>query len=275
MMAANAGTAFNPPAGDAGAFVTVDGVRTYYRADGRGPALVLLHGLGSSHLTWRAVTRAFAEHFTVYPLDMPGFGDSNEPAAYASARLEAAFVDRFLETLGVGRATIIGHSMGGTTALWLASEHPSRVDRVVLVDAAEIGDAAPVFRMIAVPVLGDLVLKVATTPATMGALMSAAYLQKQVLTPELASDYMRFAWSPGARAALIQHARSYDADRSALLPTLANVRAPAPVVWTHADPWFPVSVGCKLRDLLASAELTIIDNSGHLPQEEQRKKAHT
>ena len=70
MMAANAGTGFNPPAGDAGAFVTVDGVRTYYRADGHGPALVLLHGLGSSHLTWRAVTRAFAEHFTAYALDI-------------------------------------------------------------------------------------------------------------------------------------------------------------------------------------------------------------
>src|SRR4051794_26901966 len=47
----------------------------------RGPALVLLHGLGSSHLMWSAVEAAFAERFTVYALDVPGFGYSDKPPA--------------------------------------------------------------------------------------------------------------------------------------------------------------------------------------------------
>src|SRR5690242_3151745 len=49
-----------PPPGDTGQFITVDGVRTYYRSSGHGPPLVLLHGLGSSHLTWSAVENALA-----------------------------------------------------------------------------------------------------------------------------------------------------------------------------------------------------------------------
>ncbi|MBV9544029.1 MAG: alpha/beta fold hydrolase, partial [Chloroflexi bacterium] len=148
-----------PAARDPGQFTRIDGVRTYYRVTGHGPALVLVHGLGLSHLTWAAATDALAEHFTVYTLDLPGFGYSDKPADYASARQAAAFVDRFLEALGVERATVIGHSMGGAVAMWLAAEHPTRIERVVLVNATEIGDAAAVFRLVARPFLGELLLK--------------------------------------------------------------------------------------------------------------------
>ena len=106
----------DPPAGDPGRFVSIDGLRTYYRVTGVGPAVVLLHGLGSSHLTWDATTDALAESFTVYSLDLPGFGYSDKPAGYATARQEAAFVDRFLSALGIERATVVGHSMGGAVA---------------------------------------------------------------------------------------------------------------------------------------------------------------
>jgi pimeloyl-ACP methyl ester carboxylesterase len=258
-----------PATGDPGQFTSVDGVRTYYSVEGHGPALLLLHGLGSSHLTWSDVRGAFAENFTVYTVDMPGFGYSDKPAGYASARQEAAFVDHFLSSRGIDRAVVIGHSMGGAVALWLAAEHPNRVERLVLVDVAEIGEAAAVFQLTATPILGDLMLKTTTTPVTMRAIMSDPYVQKQALTPELSEQYARFYWTPGARQALIEHARSYDADRASLRTSLANVHAPALVVWTDADPYFPVAVGEQLRDELPTAELHVIHNAGHLPQEEQ------
>jgi pimeloyl-ACP methyl ester carboxylesterase len=229
---------------------------------------VLLHGLVMSHLTWDATRDALAAHFTVYTLDLPGFGYSDKPAGYASARLAAAFVDRFLSTLGVDRATVIGHSMGGTVALWLGIEHPARVERLVLVDAAEIGEAAAIFRRLAQPILGDLLLKT-TTPATMRILMAAPYVQKQVVTPELAAVYAGFAWTPGARRALIEHARAYDADRAALLPRLGQISMPALIVWANRDPYFPPEVGLELLAALPSARLELIHDAGHLPHEEQ------
>ncbi|MBV9353898.1 MAG: alpha/beta fold hydrolase [Chloroflexi bacterium] len=257
-----------PPAGDPGCFASVDGVRTYYRVQGQGSPLVLVHGLGSSHLTWAAITDALAEHFTVYVLDLPGFGYSDKPPGYASARQEAAFVDCFLATLGIERATVIGHSMGGAVALWLAAEHPARIERVVLVNAIEIGDAAAIFRLIAQPILGELLLKT-TTPATMRLLLADPYVHKEVVTPELARQYARFAWTPGARQALIEHARSYNADRAALRPRLAQVTVRALIIWTDHDPYFPVSVAHDLLDALPSAHLEVIRDTGHLPQEEQ------
>jgi pimeloyl-ACP methyl ester carboxylesterase len=252
----------------AGRFVSVDGVCTHYRVQGQGPALVLVHGLGMSHLSWSAVVAPLAEHFTVYTLDLPGFGYSDKPPGYASARREAVFLDRFLATLGIARATVVGHSMGGTVALWLAAEHPSRADRLVLVDVAEIGDEATVFRVLAVPILGELLLKT-TTPATMRLLLAGAYVHKEVMTPELARTYARFMRTPGAQRALIEHARSYDADRAALRPRLARVTAPALIVWTDGDPFFPLAVAHELLGALPSARLEVIQDAGHLPQEER------
>jgi pimeloyl-ACP methyl ester carboxylesterase len=94
-------------------------------------------------------------------------------------------------------------------------------------------------------------------------------VQKQVLTPELSEQYARFYWTPGAREALIEHARSYETDAASLRTSLANVHAPALVVWTDGDPYFPVAVGEQLRDQLPTAELRVIHDAGHLPQEEQ------
>jgi pimeloyl-ACP methyl ester carboxylesterase len=258
-----------PPPGDTGQFTTVDGVRTYYRVLGQGPALVLLHGLGSSHLTWSAVDTALAQRFTVYELDLPGFGYSDKPANFTSARVEASFVDHFLAGRGVERATVIGHSMGGDVALWLGAEHASRVERLVIVDAAEIGEAAAVFKLAATPVVGDLVLKTTTTPLTLPQMMADPYVQKQALTRDMSDQYARMYWSPGARRALVEVAKSYDADKAALLASLGGVHAPTLIVWTYRDPYFPVSVAEDLRDRLPGADLRLISDAGHLPQEEQ------
>jgi pimeloyl-ACP methyl ester carboxylesterase len=259
----------SPPPADPGQFTSVDGVRTYYRVIGHGPPLVLLHGLGSSHLTWSAVDAAFAQRFTVYELDLPGFGYSDKPANFTSARVEASFVDHFLGSLGVEHATIIGHSMGGDVALWLGAEHSDRVDRLVIVDAAEIGEAAAVFKLAAIPVVGDVVLKATTTPLTLPQMMADPYVQKQAFTRDTAQQYARMYWTPGARQALVTLAASYDVDKAALLSSIPNVHAPTLVVWADHDPYFPVAVAEHLHDLLAGSELRLISDAGHLPQEEQ------
>jgi pimeloyl-ACP methyl ester carboxylesterase len=218
-------------------------------------------------LKW-PVSGAFAEHFTVYTLDLPGFGYSDKPPGYGTARRTAGFVQRFLATLQLERVTLVGHSMGGTVALWLAAEHPARVERLVLVDVAQIGRPARVFRLLATPLLGDLLLRV-TTPGMMRWLLLTAYAQKQVVTPDMAVIYARFLHAPGARQALIAHARAYAADKRALLPRLGAISVPALVVWGDRDPFFPLSVARELQQRLGGAHLEVIANAGHVPQEEQ------
>jgi len=260
--------AARPAADDPGRFVDVDGVRTYYRVQGHGPPLVLVHGLALSHLTWRACAERLERFFTVYTLDLPGFGYSDKPPGWASASRAGAFVDRFLTTFQLDRVSLVGHSMGGAAALWLASEHPERLERLVVVDAAGIGRSGTIFRVLATPVVGELLLKM-TLPVTMRLLMRDAYVHKELATSDMGAAYARFMWSPGARQALIEHSRAYDADRRALRPRIRNVTTPTLVIWTDRDPYFPLEVAHDLLGLLPAASLEVVTGAGHMPQEEQ------
>lgn len=116
--------------------VEVGGIRLSYQVSGPldAPPLVLLHALGEDARDWDTVAPFFARGWRVYVLDLRGHGRSAWPGDY-SLQLMRDDVVGFLETLGLGRVDLIGHSMGGVVAYLLAEEHPGRVNRLVLEDA--------------------------------------------------------------------------------------------------------------------------------------------
>jgi pimeloyl-ACP methyl ester carboxylesterase len=101
---------------------------------GEGPPLILLHGLAGSALWWRRNTPALERSFKVHAIDLPGFGASKREARFVLDDAPAQLIAT-MDRLGIERASIIGHSMGGLVAAGLAAHYPDRVDRLVLVDA--------------------------------------------------------------------------------------------------------------------------------------------
>jgi 3-oxoadipate enol-lactonase len=112
------------------------GISLAYEVSGvsGGPPLVLLHGLCDRAAKWRLVIPAFAEYFRVLALDMRGHGDSDWPGTY-SFQLMCDDVIAVLDKLGLGKVTLMGHSMGGAVALLIAMQHPARVERLIVEDA--------------------------------------------------------------------------------------------------------------------------------------------
>jgi pimeloyl-ACP methyl ester carboxylesterase len=110
-------------------------VRLHYEHCGSGPPVIILHGLFGSVRNWRSVARRLSESFSVYVVDMRNHGKSPRAAAMGYDVL-AADVAFLIRNLGLGDATIIGHSMGGKAAMTLALHHPQLLAKLVVVDIA-------------------------------------------------------------------------------------------------------------------------------------------
>lgn len=124
----------------AAAFPTEDvyiyrqGHRLHYQVSGPldAPALVLLHGIGGNVNWWQHNMPAFSRHFRTYALDLPGFGYSWRLRRPFSIEEGAAYLGDWLDFSGLERVNLLGHSMGGHIAARYASQHPGRVNRLVL-----------------------------------------------------------------------------------------------------------------------------------------------
>jgi 3-oxoadipate enol-lactonase len=117
--------------------VTTGGIHLAYEVSGLpdAPPMVLLHALGERRASWAAVTAPFAADFRVFALDLRGHGDSDWPGAY-SLEFMCDDVLGVLDRLGLGRVTLVGHSMGGAVAYLVAMAQPDRIERLIVEDAS-------------------------------------------------------------------------------------------------------------------------------------------
>jgi pimeloyl-ACP methyl ester carboxylesterase len=137
--------------------VEVGGISTRYWVEGSGSPVLLIHGLSNSIEHWLLNIDALAEEHTVYALDLIGHGRTDKPLTRSYGLPDLArFVIGFMDAVGIQRADLIGHSLGGGVALVIAETSPERVRRLVLVDSLGLAqDVGVVLRLVSVPGLGE------------------------------------------------------------------------------------------------------------------------
>src|SRR3954454_15515188 len=123
--------------------VDVGGVSTYVVDAGEAPPVLLVHGYGDTADGWRRVVPGLLRDHRVIALDVPPFGRSDEIRAERLIDFYKEFFPAFFERMGIERATVVGHSLGGAISLHLTLERPELVDRLGLVAPAGLGNAAP------------------------------------------------------------------------------------------------------------------------------------
>lgn len=112
--------------------VQTNGIEIYYEVHGAGQPLVLIAGLGYPLWEWHKMTPLLAPHFQVITFDNRGVGQSDKPAGPYTATMLAADLAGLLDALGIQKAIIMGHSMGGYVAQSFALEYPQRVSKLIL-----------------------------------------------------------------------------------------------------------------------------------------------
>jgi pimeloyl-ACP methyl ester carboxylesterase len=257
--------------------VTARGVRTRVLEAGseRSPALVLVHGLFESHRAFEELTADLAARFHVIAPDLPGFGESEKPnpARYAyGVEAHAEAIADLIAAFGVGRASVLGHGMGGAIVLTLAAEHPELVQRLVVEDP--LCYPFPMSfrtRLLLFPVLGAIVFK-----QLYGRALFRAYFRDEVYQPGFELPLERIDWdydafnSPSARESAHAVMRA-TLDTRAVVARLTRIVVPTLVVWGRDDRIFPASSAHRLAREIPGARLEIMD-AGHSPHEERPRE---
>jgi pimeloyl-ACP methyl ester carboxylesterase len=116
-------------------FAEAGGVKLHYLTSGKGPAVILLHGYAETSRMWRPLIPRLAEKFTVIAPDLPGIGDSAIPSDGLDMQTAATRIHDLVRSLGIERASIIGHDIGLMVAYAYAAQFPSEVEKLALMDA--------------------------------------------------------------------------------------------------------------------------------------------
>jgi pimeloyl-ACP methyl ester carboxylesterase len=220
-----------------GDFVNVDNIQLYYvHIPSDGEPVILLHGFGGSTVTWRDTMPALAASgYDVYALDLAGFGLSEKGWAidYSHER-QAARVVQFMDQMGIERAFIVGHSMGGNVAAYLAIRYPDRVGGLILVDAAAQQSNEPsdlptgLLNLPFVRRWGQIVLRQAVSSMFSDLLLDAAY-HDETVTPDLIDAYKRPLYTRDWDVALLGMVR--DMRNNALPAPASSIQAPTLILW--------------------------------------------
>jgi pimeloyl-ACP methyl ester carboxylesterase len=232
------------------------------------PAILFIHGFGSSLHTWEEWASALESRHRIVRFDLPGNGlsDPDPEGDYSDERSHKLIV-ALMDSLGVVKVGIAGHSIGGRLAWTFAARHPQRVDRLVLV--APDGFASPGFeygRAAEVPASMALMRYVLPEPLLKMSL-APAYADPAVLTPALTTRYHEMMLAPGARQAML--ARMRQTVLTDPVPLLRGIQAPTLLIWGEQDAMIPFANAADYLGALPNARLSALPGVGHLPQEER------
>ena len=217
----------------------VGGRPVRYEAAGEGEPVVLVHGLSGSTRWWSRNVQAVAERHRIYLVDLPGFGIMHSLRRRFVLAETATWLSEWMEAVGLRRAHLVGHSMGGYLSVRLAASRPELVRRLVLVAPAGV----PTERSM----LGHLV-----------PLLLAARYATPAFMPVLVRDALRTGPMTLWRAARDLLAEDVRGD-------LRNIEAPTLLVWGENDPLIPPAVGDLLRREIPDSRLLLLRGAAHVP----------
>jgi pimeloyl-ACP methyl ester carboxylesterase len=259
-------------------YAGVCGFQMSYVTGGLGDAIVLLHGLGSDSSTWRKILPELARHYTVYAPDMFGCGLSDKPEIAYTIEAMAHYIRLFMDAVGIERAHLVGHSLGGGVAMQTVYFSADRVRRVVLVDSGGLGhDLHWLLRISTLPG-AHLIMGLLTHPRS-GVITLAERLEGRRHQGDEDSGYeslvppiLRRLREPEARRSFLRMIRAVgnlSGQKVSALPLLSE-RAATPflLIWGGKDRIIPPTHAYAARAQMPHSLVAVIPNSYHQPHVE-------
>ncbi len=246
-----------------GASADANGIKTNYLEAGKGDPVVLIHGSGpgvTSYANWRLVLPALAENFRVLAPDMVGFGFSQRPTNIEyGVQTWADQVVGLMDTLGLPTAHLVGNSFGGAIALRIATQHPDRVGKLVLMGS--MGVPFPITEGL------ERVWGYQPSFENMRKVLDVFAYSRELVNDELAEVRYRGSIQPGFQESF---AAMFPAPRQRWVEAMCTPeddirRLPHRTLIVHGreDQVIPVQTSLRLMELIDNADLSVFSHCGH------------
>lgn len=259
-------------------YIKVGGKDVRYWAEGKGPAVILVHGFACSAEFWQYNVAPLSQQYRVYAPDLLGCGLSDKEIGEFSLPYGASSVADFMDALEIERATLVGNSLGGAICAQFAVQFLPRLEKLILVDSAAFGRELHLFlRSWALPIVGGaifslyqrifpLVIRSAfydAGPVTKEWVDVAAAMLRMPRVKENCLKIVKAGMDPRGQREEVLH----DLHRQ-----LPNVTAPTLIIWGSHDSAVPVSHAHTAQKLIPNSRVQIIDRCNHMPQIERSQE---
>ncbi|MCA0155648.1 alpha/beta hydrolase [Tsukamurella sp. M9C] len=252
----------------------IHGHRRAYRIGGSGPALLLIHGMADNSSTFEPILERLAERYTVIVPDLLGHGLSGRPRAdYSLPAFTNAMRDLLLY-LGIERATLVGHSLGGGIAGQFTYQYPQMVERLVFVNTGGVTrSVSPVLKAVSLP-MSEVAIRSLALPGVLPVASAALGLLGRVPLKLFVDNAecarvlagLPHAGTPRAFARTLRAVVDPFGQVVTMLDrTYVAESVPVLVVWGSDDPIIPVEHAHLLHASLPSSRLEVFDGAGHFP----------
>jgi pimeloyl-ACP methyl ester carboxylesterase len=238
---------------------------------GAGPPLLCVHGLMTSSYSFRYVLEPLGRHFEVVVFDLPGAGRSDAPDTTYGPMHLADLVGELMDELAIVGAPVLGNSMGGYVAMWLALRRPEVMSRLVNLHSPGL----PTARMwalqaaLGVPGAPRLLDRLVRRDPLRWAFRNVHYWDESLKSLEEAREYAAPLRTAAGRAAFGRYlgqtlrASTMRAFERELRTRAGGLPVPLQLVYARRDPMVPPSVGRRLAALLPQAQVTWLEQASH------------
>ncbi len=256
-------------------------VKMYYEVYGQehGHPLLCLHGFGASLYSWRnfvAAGSALVANYKVITIDLKGCGKSPKPDDTRYSPLDhGELIYKFILEHDLRDLTLIGNSFGGGLSLLLTimlmeNEERSRLKSLVLIDSAAYKKYNPLYlKALAVPII-NLAAYLIPSRLTAKTVLRKCYYDSNKVTEEQITAYAAPLSAPGARHALLETGKQIiPPNFDEFVAKYKTIMTPTLIIWGKQDGVLPLEGGERLHQDIQHSTLKVIDQCGHIPQEER------
>lgn len=253
-------------------FVAVDDLVMHYRDEGKGPVLLLLHGVASSLQTWDGWTEELKNSYRVIRVDLPAHGLTGPDPKMERYNIGYMVdkIDKFMNKLGLDNVSIAGNSLGGYIAWNYALYRPDRVNKLILMDAAGYPQDMPfIMDFASWPVIGEM-SQLMMPRFLVGMNLRSAYGDDDKVSDELVKRYHDLLLRPGNRKGLVNVFRTMkeQSRNPDLGARVSEIKTPTLLMWGEEDQWVPLRIMERFRRDLPNVSVITYEGVGHMPMEE-------